>query len=105
MEGGRAECDGRVLVYIGRCACQALGRHYRIPKCINFPSFSPRCLQEVVTQSGQLQYASEQMLKERSFASRAFVDGRKRFVVPIEEIEAAFWACPAGLGMKVTCVD
>ena len=41
------------------------------------------------------------MLKERSFASRAFADGRKRFVVPIEEIEAAFWACPAGLSMKV----
>ena len=59
-------------------------------------------VQEVVTQSGQLQYASEQMLKERSFASRTFVDGRKRFVVPIEEIEAAFWACPAGLNMKVS---
>ena len=62
----------------------------------------------MVTQSGQLQYASEQLLRERGFpeptaaGGRSFPEGRKQFVVPIEEMETAFWACPAGLSMKVS---
>ena len=71
-------------------------------------TFPPHHLQEVVTQSGQLQYASEQLLREHGFpeptaaGGRSFPDGRKQFVVPIEEMETAFWACPAGLSMKVS---
>ena len=47
------------------------------------------------------QYASDELLKARNFGSRAFPEGRKRFVVPIEEIEAAFWLSEPGLEMKV----
>ncbi len=60
----------------------------------------PSFLQEVVTESGQLTYASEDLLRARNFTSRAFADGKRRFVMPIEEIEAAFWQSPAGLKMK-----
>ena len=48
-----------------------------------------------------LQYASDALLKSRNFGTRAFTDGKKRFVVPIEEIESAFWLSAPGLDMKV----
>ncbi|KAG1677139.1 hypothetical protein FOA52_000945 [Chlamydomonas sp. UWO 241] len=61
----------------------------------------PSFLQEVVTYTGQLDYASDALLAERGFAERAFPgDGRKQYVVPIDDIRAAFWAHPAGQAQK-----
>ena len=73
--------------------------------------------------SGQLQFASEDVLKSRGFRSahspeepggqrnagkgtegcrrQGDGDDRGRFVVPIEEMVAAFWECPEGKEMKV----
>lgn len=65
----------------------------------------PSFLQEVTTESGQLEYASVSLLEERGFdettiRTRTFFEGRKRYVVPTEEVVQAFWQCPAGLRMK-----
>ncbi|GAX75668.1 hypothetical protein CEUSTIGMA_g3111.t1 [Chlamydomonas eustigma] len=59
----------------------------------------PSFLQEVVTESGQLIFASEALLKSRNFQARSFPNGKKRFVVPIEEIEDAFWQSEVGASM------
>lgn len=60
----------------------------------------PSFLQEVVTETGQLEYASEELLKSKGFLERRFPTGRKSFLVPPAEIAAAYWACPTGQKMK-----
>ena len=86
-------------------------------------------LQEILTESGQLQFAREDILRARGFECRdlphphtgigqtqdeavgshnpprrlewSYGAGGRRFVIPVEEMVEAFWACPTGQKMKV----
>ena len=85
--------------------------------------------QEVLTESGQLQFAREDILRARGFECRVSPlipagdsssqesagggppphrrsewscgAGGRRYVVPVDEIVEAFWAYPTGKKMKV----
>ncbi|KAG1677137.1 hypothetical protein FOA52_000943 [Chlamydomonas sp. UWO 241] len=93
MADGKIAWHGPVGEVIGFFA--SLG--FVCPSRKDVPSF----LQEVVTYTGQLDYASEELLEERGFPGRAFpIKGRRQYVVPIDEIRAAFWAHPAGQAQK-----
>ena len=62
-------------------------------------------LQEILSEAGQLQYASEALLRSRGYSSdRAFPaeQGGPSFVMPLEEIAKAFWSCPAGKSMQAS---
>ena len=72
---------------------------FECPPRKDVPSF----LQEVLTESGQLQFASDELLSSQGFDSRSFGDDGKRFVVPIQKMEAAFWACTSGKIMQASC--
>ena len=72
---------------------------------------SSRCnprAQEILTESGQLQFASDQLLASRPGFSpaaggkRSFGPMGKRFVMPVEEMVSAFWECPTGKRMAVS---
>ena len=73
------------------------GLGFLCPPRKDVPSF----LQEVLTESGQLQFASDALLRSQGLGARSFGGLGKRFVVPIQQIEDAFWASPSGKTMQV----
>ncbi|GAX73712.1 hypothetical protein CEUSTIGMA_g1165.t1 [Chlamydomonas eustigma] len=90
--------QGRIVYHgpVGDAVAFFIKLGFVFPQRKDVPSF----LQEVVTESGQLQYASDELLAAKGFHGREFPGGRKTWVIPIQELEAAFWLTPAGLKMK-----
>lgn len=51
--------------------------------------------------TGQLEYATDALLADRGFEGRAFPEGRKRYVIPTDEVVANFYQSSKA-GQKMT---
>lgn len=77
-----------------------------------FPSLvssEPSCLTQTLAaahsppllRTGQLEYATDALLADRGFEGRAFPEGRKRYVIPTDEVVANFYQSSKA-GQKMT---